>query len=437
MNEDHPPSRRGNHFATAIAGTVVLGIALRATYAILIGRHLKFGFDSIWYLLMGGQLASGYGYVDPTALITTGRGLPTANFPPLYPGLIAIFHHLGLGTPYRIQFASAAIGGVTIALTGLLGRRVAGPRVGVLAALLAACWPPLIAADESLMSENLALPLVLWAVLAVINAQQRGGWQRWVLAGVPLGLGVLTRSELPILAGCLLLVAVLTGGPGRLRRLYGALATAAVVAAFMLPWTIDRVSAVGSQAVLATNGPKTLAGANCGSTYYGGDLGGWDDSCVKAAEHGELAEPIQTKLARAAAVHYVRAHASRVPLVIAARELRLFGVWSPHVLYADEVEESRNAGWQRAAWWITILTLPLAAFGCVLLWRRCPVAVAPLFAVVLVAAVTWGDQRFRLMAEPTLLIAMTLTICRLEGLLRKRAQGADGSWRRAPARAAG
>lgn len=428
--------RPWSRFATALTATVVLGVALRCYYAIAIGRHLKLGFDSIWYLLVGGQLASGYGYVDPTALITTGRGLPTANFPPLYPAFIAFFHHLGLGTPFRLQLVGAALGGVTVLLTGVLGRRIAGSRVGILAALLAACWPPLVAADESLMSENLSIPLVLWAVLAAMNAQQRGGWQRWVLVGLPLGLGTLTRSEFPIFAGCLLLVAVLTGGPGRGRRLLGALAAVAVVAAFALPWTINRVSAVGSQAVLATNGPKTLAGANCDTTYYGGDLGGWDDGCVKAAEHGELAEPVQTKLARAAALKYVRAHASRVPLVLAARELRLFGVWSPHVLYADEVEESRDAAWQQAAWWLTIFTLPLAAFGFVLLWRRCPVAVAPLFAVVIVAAVTWGNQRFRLMAEPSLLIAVSLAVLRLEDFFRKGRAGDELS-RPVPAPASG
>ena len=55
----------------------------------------------------------------------------------------------------RLGRAGCLVGALVIVVVGLLGRRVGGPRVGLIAAALTALYPHLLAADVSLMSESL------------------------------------------------------------------------------------------------------------------------------------------------------------------------------------------------------------------------------------------------------------------------------------------
>ena len=95
---------------------------------------------------------------------------PTAYWPPLYPGYLAGGQELFGDSVRTSQLLGAATGRRHRPLTGLLGRAIAGPAVGLLAALLVALCPSLIAADGSLMAETLYVPLV---VLALLLAQRR------------------------------------------------------------------------------------------------------------------------------------------------------------------------------------------------------------------------------------------------------------------------
>ena len=153
-------------FVRALTALVGLGLVVRIAYLVVIGRHLTFGLDAIWYELQAGTLGSGKGYVDPSAFYRTGARVPTATFPPLWPGLLAVAKLMGLGSETGYQVVGALVGSVTVALTGLVGRRVAGPRVGLVAAALVAVSPMLVAADGSLMAESLYVAHVTAAVLA-------------------------------------------------------------------------------------------------------------------------------------------------------------------------------------------------------------------------------------------------------------------------------
>ena len=86
------------------------------------------------------------------ALLQGGRAVATAGFPPLWPALLAVVDKLGADGDRAFELTGAVLGAGTIALTGLVGRRVAGPRIGLVAAALVAVCPALIAADGSLMS---------------------------------------------------------------------------------------------------------------------------------------------------------------------------------------------------------------------------------------------------------------------------------------------
>jgi 4-amino-4-deoxy-L-arabinose transferase-like glycosyltransferase len=120
------------------------GVGFRLTYLALVGPHIKLGLDSIWYVLQATSLANSHHYSDPT-LIFQGIHRPTANFPPLYPLFLAVLYKLGATTTHDYQVAGACCGGATVVLTGLLGRRIGGRVVGLVAAGVVALSPVLVA----------------------------------------------------------------------------------------------------------------------------------------------------------------------------------------------------------------------------------------------------------------------------------------------------
>jgi hypothetical protein len=112
---------------------------------------------------------------------------------------------------------------------------------------------------------------------------------------------------------------------------------------------------------------------------------------------------------RKQAVQYTKDHISRLPLVMAARVGRLWGVFKPGQTTAlDWWIEGRG----RAPSWIGLFAYyalwPFAIFGLVVLRRR-KIPILPLVAVALIAtfaaAITFGVTRYRAPAEVALVVA--------------------------------
>src|SRR3954467_10201712 len=108
-------------FAPALALVAAVGFAVRLVYVFTVGRHLTFGLDAIWYELQAGTVATGKGYVDPSAFYGSGARVATASFPPLWPALLAVAKLIGLGSETGYQVVGAVVGTATVGLTGLLG----------------------------------------------------------------------------------------------------------------------------------------------------------------------------------------------------------------------------------------------------------------------------------------------------------------------------
>ena len=99
------------------------------------------------------------------------------------------------GSVRAAQLSGVVTGCATVALTGFVGRRVAGAGVGLVAAALAAVSPLLLAADGAVMSETFFVPLALVTLLAALAAGRSGRVLLWIAAGVAAGLAALTRTE--------------------------------------------------------------------------------------------------------------------------------------------------------------------------------------------------------------------------------------------------
>ena len=351
------PAWSGRSWVAAVVGVVAVGAVLRVLHVLVVLEDVPAGLDSVTYQLLGGSIRNGTGYVSPTSLFT-GEYVPTAAFPPGYPAYQALWQSVLDSTLTSVRLAGIIPAAVTITLTAYLGRRLVGPRVGLAAAALVAAHPGLIAADGSAMSETLAVPLVVAAQLLALRLYDSDGG-RLALAvalGPLLGAAILTRQDLALVGG-ILVVWLVVAMPSSWRAKVTVGAVVAVGAALVVaPWVVRNAVAVDVAAVSTLSPTGAVAGANCPSTYDGPDLGSWTIACLTAARSGRLSESEATargiserELAdtyRSSASAYVRDNLDRLPLVVAAREARAWSIWDPRDLARRDAYESRSYGFQ-------------------------------------------------------------------------------------------
>src|SRR4051812_2207033 len=183
-------------FATRLAAVAGVGLAIRLVYSLGVMADRKLTGDGNEFHYLANVLADTGRYLQPFQWIGLHHSVPTAEKLPLYPALLAIPSALGLDGVQTQRVVSCLFGAAAVVLIGLLGRRVGGPRVGLVAALIAAIYPALWMLDASVRSESLYLPMVAGALLLAYDAV---GWRRAGLLGLVLGLAALTRSEAVLL----------------------------------------------------------------------------------------------------------------------------------------------------------------------------------------------------------------------------------------------
>ena len=391
---------------------LVVGIAAiaRVAYALALAPPLSLLDDDAFFHGTAQLLAHGHGYIRPLDLAFHGQSIPTAEHPPLYPLLLSVPPALGLDGLDAERMVGVAIGTGTVAAAALIGRRVAGDRAGLAAAVLCAAYPSFIAADGAIMSETLFGFLVALGVLMALRLRTRPSPAAAAGLGVAVGLAALTRSE-----GLLLLP--LLGAPALWRasghRLaLGAAASLATVVV-LAPWVVRNADVFG-RPVLSDNQGTLLAGSNCRRTYYGKDIGWFSVACVAAATPSG-ATTNEAKLSAkltSRGLDYAGGHPGRAVLVAGARLARVWGLYQPG---RQAVATGRREWVQKVGVVVYYLVALMAILGAVSLRRRraeLAILVAPVVLASFVALVSWGSVRFRHEAEVMLLVLAGVAIAR-------------------------
>jgi 4-amino-4-deoxy-L-arabinose transferase-like glycosyltransferase len=384
---------RKRPFATRLAAIAGVGLAVRLVYSLVVMGDRTPAGDGREFHLLANVLAQTGRYLQPFQYLYLHHTVPTTEKPPLYPALLALPSWLGLDSYAAHRVVSCLLGAAAVVLIGLLGRRVGGDRIGLLAGSIAAVYPALWMLDASLRSESLYLPLI---ALVLLLAYAR----RFVWLGVVLGLAALTRSEALLLLPLLL---VFLPRP----RLRPALVAVGCCFLVIAPWLARNWITFDQPTAISTNEGGLLAGANCHSAYYTQLIGTW--ACFP---HNDLAwgenEAVISDHLRSRALHYVGDHAGRVPAVVGVRVLRVWDLWSPRSASAFEARiADRHIDAQRAAVASLYLLVPFAVAGAVVLRRRrepLGILIAPIVFVTLVAALSYGSTRFRVAAEPSIVV---------------------------------
>jgi 4-amino-4-deoxy-L-arabinose transferase-like glycosyltransferase len=134
---------------------------------------------------------------------------------------LAVPSFIGLDTELAHLLWSCVLGAASVVLLGLLGRKIAGPRVGLIAAGLAAVYPNLWWHDGALMSETMAIFVSTVVMLLAYRFRAAPTTGRIVALGAACGLATLTRAELALLVPLVMLPLALSRSgerPDQLRR---------------------------------------------------------------------------------------------------------------------------------------------------------------------------------------------------------------------------
>jgi 4-amino-4-deoxy-L-arabinose transferase-like glycosyltransferase len=421
--EASTPAVHRRTFAVGLALIALLGLGVRISFAAT-REPDPLMYDAAFYKGEAEILASGGGFTDPFLYELQGRAGEAAHHPPLTALVLTPVAWFG-GNATAMRLTFAVLGSGTVVLVGVLGAAVAGRRVGLVAAGIAAVYPFLWINDGVIMAESLAVLLTTAALVGVFALLRRPTWWRAAALGAGCGLAALARAEL-LLLGLLLAVGLVLRPSEAMRS--RRIAFGAVVVATMLlvvsPWVVFNLTRFEEPVFMTTDGEVNLLFSTCDATFHGPALGDGSWACLLRDRKPAADHSIEAKEFRHVALRYTRDHLARYPVVVAARLGRIWSLFRPtHAVMDFEGRPSWAMGLGLAFYYPL---LALAVAGVVVLHRRrrvwWPFVVPPL-VVCSIALVSWGQTRYRATAEPCIavLAAVALTAA-FEAVRERRAR---------------
>jgi 4-amino-4-deoxy-L-arabinose transferase-like glycosyltransferase len=374
-----------------------VGFVWRLAYTLVTRRNDSWLFDegdAFFYSVVAGNLARGQWFTVPF------DGRPAADHPPLTVLVLGPASKLFENSVLAQRLTMTVIGTAAIVVIALLAKAIAGPVAGVVAAAVAAVNPNFWMNDAVVMSEAVSTVLIAALMIAGVALARAPTLGRAAIAGAVCGLTVLARAEMGLFLPFMIVPILVVAGDLEWRQRLGRIALAGVATvAVVAPWTLSMQGRYDKPVFVSTNDGTTLLGANCPAVYDTASIGAWSLRCVEDLGPKTLDPSNDASEQRRIAIDYIKAHKSRLPLVVVAREGRTFGFWRPDQLVYVNQGEGRPK-WASWAGLVTFWVLtPCAACGAALLRRR-QVTIAPFAAalatVVVVSALFYGIPRFRL-----------------------------------------
>jgi 4-amino-4-deoxy-L-arabinose transferase-like glycosyltransferase len=404
--------------------------------------------DGQSYLTLASEVAHRGDYVDSHAPRSGAGGSigPTAYFPPGFPYFLAGVDlldgntNVGGQAVHDARLATAVLGAVSVAVLGLVAFEAFGVAVALVAMLIAAVYPPLVALSGTPYSENLLIPLELAAVWAGLRAQRAVNPWPWLAgAGVFTGLATLTHQNGVVITLPLIVCAVQSArgwiATRQLRRpvvaVVGGPAVFLVCAALTVaPWTIRNAVVLHRFVPVSDEMGITLAGTyNSFSAddnqipyrwnYYG------KIPAYASIKHESLhlTEPALSSRLTSAAFHYIGHHPS-APAQVAYHNLRrLLELEGSFAWRASASDIGVSGGTMKVGVYSFWLVALLAAVG--LITRRARRApdwfwAIPILLALSVILVNAETPRFRSPIDPYLIMLAACAVVSLVAALVPR-----------------
>jgi 4-amino-4-deoxy-L-arabinose transferase-like glycosyltransferase len=407
---------------------LLLALAVRVAQ-IVATRHWVPVSDPADYVRHAVSIAHGHGFA-PSVL---AQGGPSAVRPPAYPYFLGAVFALTGDSETAGRLASALLGVVAVGLAGLVADVVWSRRVALVTMAIAAIYPPLVLLSGTLLSESLALPLLLGLLLLLLDVRDRPKRPRHaVIAGLLFGFALLDRPALSVLV--VALVAGLWGRPRWSARAAALPALALAVAALTLvPWTVRNAVQFHAFVPISDQSGFLIAGTyNEVSDHDPVEPGAYRPANFAPSLRPILADmsldevQVSRKLG-AAGRRYARKHPGYVPRVFWWNGLRLLALSRPladgKAAYRFQGIGSHYADAAVASFWaVALLALAGILSGA---FRRLPkwLWITPLLLYVSVIWIS-SDIRYRVPIEPFLVWAAAVALVagweRIRGRRRAR-----------------
>jgi 4-amino-4-deoxy-L-arabinose transferase-like glycosyltransferase len=369
-----------------------------------LGRTL----DEYYYRGQAIALSHGKGFIAPFF----GYKGADAGHPPLTAVLLAPVARFTEGD-IALRLPVALAGAAVVAFIGIVAAELAGRRAGLICAVLAAVYPNLWVHDGLLMAETFSALTTVLVIYFAYRVIRRPTYGNAAALGVACTFAAYARAELLLLLPLLVVPTAWLHFPtGRRLRLAGVAVFAAVLA--LAPWTLYNMSRFEKFVPLSYGDGAVIAGANCDRVYSGEAIGYWDGTCSFIAHPSEPS--VDAANLRSQGIQDMRTHLGRLPLVIAARVTRIWGIYRPLTMLREWQLEGKPL-WASYIGYATYLPLAaLSIYGALLLRRRRqPLAplVMPIVLVTAIAAAFYGLLRNRVPAEVSIVLLAGIAITNL------------------------
>ncbi|HET6774845.1 MAG TPA: hypothetical protein VFH36_16130 [Acidimicrobiales bacterium] len=390
---------------------------------------------SYWYY--GNSIADGHGYLsyidgEPTAYYPIG-------FPAILGGLYWLAEHVPFVDPDLMLLTGVfqvVVSAATVAVTFMVGRRLAGPRAGLVAAGVMALFPNLIHQVTTIQVETTFIFLTMAALAIVVDHDWSAGppgRNRLLAFGAVLAASALVRPfSAPLLLG--LFLALQAVGLGWRRSLALASVPLLVLVVAFTPWTIRNAIELDAFVPSSTNMGDTLC-IDRNSEATGSFRWTVHDGCVDV----RLPEAARNQGNTRRAIEWVVDNPGRELVQIGRRTRHLFGhdhdgLESTESLGSGAVmSESRRELSHATADWYFHGVLVLAVAGLPLLYRRSPrpqrrIVFTTFGALLVIPLLLWGNPRFHQPLVPLMAVsAGALSVALVERVTSRRTARASGA----------
>lgn len=194
QTQDKRPSISAAGFLKAAAAVFALALVVRLVYAAQMWQCPLFQnptMDAGAYYALARRFAEGH-WANPS-------GQPYWQ-PPFYMYVLAVWFKLAGTSVAAAKNAQLVLGSVNCVLVMLLGWRVLGRRVGIVAGAAMALYGPMVYFDGEILTPTLQVFLNLCAILLLLTASERKSPALFAAAGLILGLSVILRPDVAVFA---------------------------------------------------------------------------------------------------------------------------------------------------------------------------------------------------------------------------------------------
>jgi 4-amino-4-deoxy-L-arabinose transferase-like glycosyltransferase len=249
-------------------------LIVRLAFGLIYWTGKPMTHDEHEYLALADSLRHGQGLHYPAD--HESGAAPRFGRAPGYPAFLALLATSRdvTSAPARVKIVQSVLGGIAVWMIGTIALSAAGGRAGVIAAWIAAFYPPLVWIPAYVFSESLFMPIAFGCAMLLAAARARaeaersarGGGAMTVAAGLTAGVAILVRPAMLLFLPVVALWFILQ------KRWSLALAFCVAAAAVVAPWTLRNAREYARFVLVASEGGVTFWTGNHPLSTGEGDL---------------------------------------------------------------------------------------------------------------------------------------------------------------------